>query len=361
MTGRPELNWPTVMYTEEVIREGFGIESVHIPVQAKVDLIHALSDTGLKRMTVGAFVSPRFVPQMACFEELLSRFTPRQGVSYLTFVHNQRARQKAQQFAPPLTIEAEMCHLTLDICDVHQMRNVNRTKQEIIATWPALISQARQQGIRQGRVAIYSAWGSNFMGKFSQAQRLLELTRQIEMLQAADIEVVEIGLHDSQSWCLPHEMEADLQEIKRRWPDVHHFHLHMHDAAVDGQRQGVAPVEGIAFGLAFCSAHHIAGGSHISAVALVGELPDALFLRAVGVNKVFIQDTLVTLPMAFHLYREALHHLAVAVGEDAPRVHHAIEVGAQVEHRFLVGIVVNGRAGAATQVGGDCRAGHAAE
>ena len=230
MTGRPELNWPTVMYTEEVIREGFGIESVHIPVQAKVDLIHALSDTGLKRMTVGAFVSPRFVPQMACFEELLSRFTPRQGVSYLTFVHNQRARQKAQQFAPPLTIEAEMCHLSLDICDVHQMRNVNRTKQEIIATWPALISQARQQGIRQGRVAIYSAWGSNFMGKFSQAQRLLELTRQIEMLQAADIEVVEIGLHDSQSWCLPHEMEADLQEIKRRWPDVHHFHLHMHDA-----------------------------------------------------------------------------------------------------------------------------------
>jgi hypothetical protein len=57
-------------------------------------------------------------------------------------------------------------------------------------------------------------------------------------------------------------------------------------------------------------------------------LPDALFLRAVGVNKVFVQDALVTLPMAFHLYREALYYLAVAVGEDAPRVNHTVEISA---------------------------------
>ena len=49
-------------------------------------------------------------------------------------------------------------------------------------------------------------------------------------MQAAGIAVVEIGLHDSQSWCLPHEMEQDLAEIKRRWPEVRRFHLHMHNA-----------------------------------------------------------------------------------------------------------------------------------
>ena len=32
------------------------------------------------------------------------------------------------------------------------------------------------------------------------------------------------------SWCLPHELETDLIEIKRRWPKVKQFHLHMHDA-----------------------------------------------------------------------------------------------------------------------------------
>jgi hydroxymethylglutaryl-CoA lyase len=52
----------------------------------------------------------------------------------------------------------------------------------------------------------------------------------MDILGHAGLEVFEIGLHDSQSWCLPHEIEADLREIKRRWPKVKHFHLHMHDA-----------------------------------------------------------------------------------------------------------------------------------
>ena len=56
------------------------------------------------------------------------------------------------------------------------------------------------------------------------------LEKQIDLFRASGMEVIEIGLHDSQSWCLPHEMEEDLREIKRRWPEVRHFHLHMHDA-----------------------------------------------------------------------------------------------------------------------------------
>lgn len=224
------MNWPTVIYSEEVIREGFGIEDVAIPLQAKVELLEALSETGLKRITVGAFVSPRFVPQMACFEELLRSFHPKPGVTYLTFCHTQKARKLAQQFSPPLAVEEEVCTFFLDICDVHQRRNMNRSIEQVMETWPEVIADAKSRSVAQARVGIASAWGSNFMGKFSQAYRLSMLERQIDLFRAAGMEVVEIGLHDSQSWCLPHEMEEDLREIKRRWPEVKHFHLHMHDA-----------------------------------------------------------------------------------------------------------------------------------
>lgn len=224
------MRWPAVIYSEEVIREGFGIEDKNIPMQARVDLIEALSDTGLKRMTVGAFVSPRFVPQMACFEELLGAFTPRAGVTYLTFIHNQKARRLAEKYSPPLTVEEEICTFFIDICDVHQRRNVNRSIEQIQATWPETIADAKSRGVTKARAGIASAWGSNFMGKFSQDYRMASLASQIDTFRAAGMEVVEIGLHDSQSWCLPHEMEADLLEIKRRWPEVNHFHLHMHDA-----------------------------------------------------------------------------------------------------------------------------------
>jgi len=224
------MDWPTVIYNEEIMREGFGIEDVRIPIEARVRLLHALSDTGLDRITVGAFVSPRYVPQMACFEELLQSFQPRPGVSYLPFVHNQKARQMAQRYSPPLTLNEEACTLFIDICDVHQRRNVNRSIEQIMAHWPEMARAARDCGIDSGHVAIASAWGSNFHGKFSQQYRFSMLEKQIEILDSAGIPVVEIGLHDSQSWGLPHELEFDLAEIRRRWPSVKQIHLHLHDA-----------------------------------------------------------------------------------------------------------------------------------
>lgn len=223
------MAWPAVVYSEEVMREGFGIEAASIPLEAKVELLDALSDTGIRRITVGAFVSPRYVPQMARFEELLRRFHPRDGVAYLVFIHSEKARAQAEQYSPPLTLEEEACTLFIDICDIHQRRNVNRSIEQAMASWPDAVAQARARGIRQGRIGIASAWGSNFSGKFDARYRLSFLEREHEAMTNGGIEVVEIGLHDSQSWCLPHEMEQDLAAIKQRWPGVKRFHLHMHD------------------------------------------------------------------------------------------------------------------------------------
>lgn len=224
------MNWPSIVYSEEVMREGFGIEDPDISLETRVEFLDALSETGLKRITVGAFVSPRFVPQMACFEELLKKFHPKDGITYLPFIHNQKARELAQQYAPPLTVEDEVFTLFIDICDVHQRRNVNRSVQQIVDMWPDLVCEAKEKGVTEARIGIASAWGSNFLGKFSHDYRFSFLERQIALLEASDIAVVEIGLHDSQSWCLPHEVESDLIEIKGRWPQVKQFHLHMHNA-----------------------------------------------------------------------------------------------------------------------------------
>jgi hydroxymethylglutaryl-CoA lyase len=222
--------WPKIVYSEEVMRERFGIERGDIPIADKVALLDALADAGLRRISVGAFVNPRFVPQMASFEELLRSFEPRPGVAYLTFLHNEKARAKALRFSPPLTVEDEVCTLFLDICDVHQRRNVNLSIEQAMATWPDVVAGARSRGVTTARVGIASAWGSNFLGPFSRAYRMASLARQVDFLRTAGLRVIEIGLHDSQSFCLPHDMEADLLEIRRRWPEVKQFHLHMHDA-----------------------------------------------------------------------------------------------------------------------------------
>ncbi len=224
------MNWPTVIYNEEVMREGFGIEDLAIPLSAKVEFLDALSGTGLQRITLGAFVSPKYVPQMACFEDLLKTFRPKAGVTYLPYIHNPKARQLALQYVPPLTVEEDVFTLFVDICDIHQRRNVNRSVEQMMDSWPEAIANAVARGVTRARIGVGSAWGSNFMGRFSQDFRFYFLERQMALLDAAGISVIEIGLHDSQSFCLPHEMEADLAEIKRRWPQVRQFHFHMHNA-----------------------------------------------------------------------------------------------------------------------------------
>ncbi len=73
MAGR----FPEIVYTEEGMREGMQIEDANIPIDAKVALLEALSETGLKRIVVGYFVSPRYTPQMARIDELMHKFHPK--------------------------------------------------------------------------------------------------------------------------------------------------------------------------------------------------------------------------------------------------------------------------------------------
>ena len=86
MTGQ----YPKILYTEEGLREGMQIEDENIPVEAKVELLDALSETGLKEIVVGSFVSPKYTPQMARIDEIVSKFTPKPGVTYTALALNAR-------------------------------------------------------------------------------------------------------------------------------------------------------------------------------------------------------------------------------------------------------------------------------
>lgn len=74
--------YPEIVYTEEGMRKGMQVEDANIPIDAKVVLLDALSETGLKRIVVGSFVSPRYTPQMARIDELMRKFHPKVKTLY---------------------------------------------------------------------------------------------------------------------------------------------------------------------------------------------------------------------------------------------------------------------------------------
>src|SRR5512132_732929 len=76
-------------------RDGLQNEKVTIPTQAKIDYITALSDAGLRVIEAGAFVSPKWVPQMADTAEVFANIPKDPGVEYPVLVPTMKGLDRA--------------------------------------------------------------------------------------------------------------------------------------------------------------------------------------------------------------------------------------------------------------------------
>src|SRR5438094_8923988 len=63
-------------------RDGLQNEPREVPTAVKVELIERLADAGLPAVEATAFVSPKWIPQMADHTEGLERIRRKAGVSY---------------------------------------------------------------------------------------------------------------------------------------------------------------------------------------------------------------------------------------------------------------------------------------
>lgn len=228
--------YPQIIITEEGMRDGIQIEDARIPVEKKVALLDALSETGLKRIVVGSFVSPKYTPQMACIDEIMHKFHPKPGVTYLATTLNPKGVERAQAYAPPLTIERSLgwtrgkpklfCHM----CDVFIRRNTNRSQMHEMSSWKATIQRAKDMGMKEAGIGVNATFGSNFVGDFTVEMAMKFLEKQHQLWDDAGIKVTEVSIGDPMGWCHPLKVERIFGEIKNRWPDIHDFGAHLHNA-----------------------------------------------------------------------------------------------------------------------------------
>ncbi len=223
-------NWPKVNYKEEGMREGMQIEDANIPVEDKVRLLDALSETGLKHIVVGSFVSPKWTPQMARIDEIVSKFHPKEGVTYTALALNQRGIERAKEYSPPLSLERDkyprlQCHM----CDAFVRRNTNRSQMQEMERWPQIVAQAQERNVTEAGIGTNASWGSNFLGDFSVDTLMNMLGKQHQMWDEARIKVASVSMGDPMSWCRPDKVEESVTRVKEKWPEIHHFRLHLHN------------------------------------------------------------------------------------------------------------------------------------
>ena len=141
-------------------RDGLQNEAVTVPAETKVELVEKLADAGLSVIECGAFVSPKWVPQMATSADVYRRIEKRPGVSYPMLVPNLKGLE--------LALEAGVVEIALFAAatETFSQKNTNCSIAESIERFEAVIAEARTAGLKI-RGYVSCVLGCPYEGKVS--------------------------------------------------------------------------------------------------------------------------------------------------------------------------------------------------
>jgi len=228
----------TVTIREVGPREGFQFENGPIPTDRKIELVDALSETGLRHIQVTSFVSPKWVPQMADADEITARFKKAPGVAYDALFLNDRGLERALASG----VYTFTGGLTMVASDVFSRKNMNRSIAELIAAIPSRIALYKRHGIRTRAVGVQAAFGCNYQGDVPLADVLRVVGAGIAVAAEHGERIEEVRLSDTMGWANPLQMKRTIAAVQDRWPEVS-ISLHLHDTRATAMANAFAGLE----------------------------------------------------------------------------------------------------------------------
>ncbi len=130
-------------------RDGLQNEPVPVPAAVKVELIHRLQDAGLKVIEATAFVSPKWVPQMADNAQVMAALRRKHGVSYPVLVPNRRGLDAA------LAAGAQEVVVFGAATETFSQKNTNCSIAEGLARFSEVCREALARGLKvRGDISV---------------------------------------------------------------------------------------------------------------------------------------------------------------------------------------------------------------
>ncbi|WP_371348110.1 hydroxymethylglutaryl-CoA lyase [Ancylobacter sp. IITR112] len=220
---------PHVFIQEVVTRDGLQIEPRFLPTEDKVALIDALSQTGVAKIEVTSFVSPKAVPNLADAREVACAITRRPGVTYVALVPNLRGAEAA--------LEAGMDELNLvvSVSETHNLANMRMAPAQSLVGFRAIVAAASGTCVTLNG-SIATAFGCPFEGAQS-PQKVLDLA---ETLLACGLHSVTLA--DTTGMANPRQVAELVSAFRARFPGVP-LTLHFHNTRGMGLANAFAALE----------------------------------------------------------------------------------------------------------------------
>jgi len=196
-------------------RDGFQIEPGFIPTDRKIAVVDRLSATGMPRIEVTSFVSPKAVPQLKDAEAVMAGITRRPGTTYSALVPNDKGAVRA------VDAGVDDIHTVLSASESHNLANVNMTVAESLTKLRAVAEAAQR-----ARVPMVSGISCSFGCPFEGEVPLAQLESVVSRL--VDLGAKGIGLADTTGMANPAQVTRILEHLLPRFPKME-WTLHTHD------------------------------------------------------------------------------------------------------------------------------------
>jgi len=205
----------TVKIVEVGPRDGLQNEKVTIPTQIKVDYITALGDAGLRVIEAGAFVSPKWVPQMADSAAVYAEIPKDPGVEYPVLVPNMRGLERA--------IEAGVKSIAIFTASSESFnkRNINMSIDESFDNYAPVAMRALQEGMRV-RGYVSTAFGCPYEGEVP-PEKVLEVCARL-----LDLGCYEVSVGDTIGVGTPMQVQGVIGMLLQVIP-TSKLAMHFHD------------------------------------------------------------------------------------------------------------------------------------
>jgi len=209
-------------------RDGLQNEAP-VPTAAKVELVNALSATGVGRIEAVSFVHPKAIPQMADADDVWAGIERRAGVRYSALVPNLRGAQRA------LDVGFKEIEVVVSASDTHNRKNVNRSTDDSLDDISELIQVVHDAGATV-QVIVATAWGCPYEGDVP-AERTVSVAHRA-VRDGAD----GIGFGDTTGMATPGRVTRLVGEFRSVAPDVG-VNLHFHNTRGTGLANVMAALQ----------------------------------------------------------------------------------------------------------------------
>jgi len=196
-------------------RDGLQNEPNSVPASVKIELIERLQDAGLPAVEATAFVSPKWVPQMADSAEVMAGIRKRAGVAYPVLVPNMKGFEAARAAG------AEEVAVFGAATETFSKKNINCSIAESLERFAPVVEAAKKQGMRvRGYISVVA--GCPYEGEVRPAA-VAALAGELYAMGC-----YEVSLGDTIGVGTPKKIRAVIEAVARKVP-IAKIGGHYHD------------------------------------------------------------------------------------------------------------------------------------